>query len=294
MEGRDEATGHARAARRAGPRRSPLPAGGNPRGPGAAARPAAWWRHLGVMLTLAGEEGPEEELRYTGDVGDSLMGLVGSPVWSFHSSSSLVRLSLFFSCVSFSTYSWRFAFSSDSCLHGMGWGRGQATVRVAMAEKTLSPRSAGPRGAQGRGVWWVPVDLRDQAQGLKHNHHLSHPHNPLPESLCRHLISPTVPLPWVRGGAGGQWTKQKLQVVWGTLSRKDSPGELVVPTASAACPHPGPPWQQSACAATFWAVHLVACWSWSPGGWGQSGPFSSAQHPAWGPARNRCSMGVCG
>lgn len=120
MKGRDEATGHARGARRAGTRRSPLPTGGNPRGPGAAARPAAWWRHLGVMLTLAGEEGPEEELRYTGDVGDSLMGLVGSPVWSFHSSSSLVRLSLFFSCVSFSTYSWRFAFSSDSCLHGGG------------------------------------------------------------------------------------------------------------------------------------------------------------------------------
>lgn len=73
-------------------------------------------RHLGVVPTLAGEEGPEEEPRYTGDVGESLTGLVGSPVWSFQSSSSLVRLNLFFSWVSFSTYSWRFAFSSDSCL----------------------------------------------------------------------------------------------------------------------------------------------------------------------------------
>lgn len=65
---------------------------------------------------------------------------------------------------------------------------------------------------------------------------------------------------------------------------KDSPGESVVPSASAACPRPGPPWQQSARAVTFWAVHLVACWSWSPGGRGQSGPSSSVRHPAWGPA----------
>lgn len=74
--------------------------------------------HLGVVPTLAGEDGPEEEPLYTGEVGDNLIGLVGSPVWSFQSSSSLVRLSLFFSWVSFSTYSWRLAFSSDSCLHG--------------------------------------------------------------------------------------------------------------------------------------------------------------------------------
>ena len=57
-----------------------------------------------------------------------------------------------------------------------------------------------------------------------------------------------------------------------------------MPSASAACPRPGPPWQQSARAATFWAVHLIACWSWSPGGRGQSGPSSSVRHPAWGPA----------
>lgn len=84
----------------------------------------------------------------------------------------------------------------------------------------------------------------------------------------------------------------KRGLVWGVLSGadirgdddKDSPGESVVPSASAACPRPGPPWQQSARAVTFWAVHLVACWSWSPGGRGQSGPSSSVRHPAWGPA----------
>lgn len=161
------------------------------------------------MLTLAGEEGPEEELRYTGDVGDSLMGLVGSPVWSFHSSSSLVRLNLFFSCVSFSTYSWRLAFSSDSCLHG---GENKQQSEQRWQSKTLSLGSARPRGAQRMG--WVVGACGPQGPnpgGLKRDRHLSHPHNPLPESLCQHLISPTVPLPRVRGGAGGQWTEQKLQ-----------------------------------------------------------------------------------
>ena len=72
------------------------------------------------------------------------------------------------------------------------------------------------------------------------------------------------------------------------------PPESVVLSASAACPRPGPPWQQAAHAETFRAVDLVACWSWGPGGWGHSSPSSSARHPAWGPARNRCSADVCG
>lgn len=94
----------------------------------------------------------------------------------------------------------------------------------------------------------------------------------------------------------------KRGLMWGALSGadirggdgKDTPPESVVPSASAACPRPWPAWQQSARAETFWAVDLVACWSWSPGGRGQSGPSPGARHPAWGPAPNRCSADVCG
>lgn len=41
---------------------------------------------------------------------------LSSPVWRRHSSSSLVRLSRFFSLLSFSTCTCRLAFSSESCL----------------------------------------------------------------------------------------------------------------------------------------------------------------------------------
>lgn len=43
-------------------------------------------------------------------------GDINGLVWRRHSSSSLFRLRRFFSVLSFSTESWRLAFSSDSCL----------------------------------------------------------------------------------------------------------------------------------------------------------------------------------
>lgn len=83
-----------------------------------------------------------------GDVGESLIGLVGSPVWSFQSSSSLVLLSLFFSWVSFSTYSWRLAFSSDSCLRG----EEEDTVKQQPCQSPeLGAEGAGPRQPVPRG-----------------------------------------------------------------------------------------------------------------------------------------------
>lgn len=51
------ATEHARRAHGPGP--GPDSLGGTR----SSALRAAWWRHLGVELTLAGEEGPEEEPR---------------------------------------------------------------------------------------------------------------------------------------------------------------------------------------------------------------------------------------
>lgn len=70
--------------------------------------------HLGVILE--GDIGPGEPRWMGEEDGDSCTGLMGSPVWSLQSSSSFVRLSRFFSLLSFSTCSCRFAFSSDNSL----------------------------------------------------------------------------------------------------------------------------------------------------------------------------------
>lgn len=56
--------------------------------------------------------GEVEKERCSGEEAGDMRGLV----WRRHSSSSLFRLSRFFSVLSFSTESWRLAFSSDSCL----------------------------------------------------------------------------------------------------------------------------------------------------------------------------------
>lgn len=63
-----------------------------------------------------GEEGTGEveKERCSGEEAGDMRGLVCRR----HSSSSLFRLRRFFSVLSFSTDSWRLAFSSDSCLKG--------------------------------------------------------------------------------------------------------------------------------------------------------------------------------
>lgn len=71
--------------------------------------------HLGRGCGQEGEVAPGEP-RWAGDEdGESIRGL-SSPVWRRQSSSSLLRLSRFFSLLSFSTCSCRLAFSSESCL----------------------------------------------------------------------------------------------------------------------------------------------------------------------------------
>lgn len=89
---------------------------------------------------------------------------MGSDVWSFHSSSSLVLLSLFFSLDSFSTYSWRLAFSSDNCLERE---TRHCQVKIKMSElwQVLrignlllsrchwAPISSNQRGHQTKGQW---------------------------------------------------------------------------------------------------------------------------------------------
>lgn len=69
-----------------------------------------WWYEWG----RAGEPGMEEG-RWMGEELGDIRGL-RSPVWRRHSSSSLVRLRRFFSLLSFSTFTCRLAFSSESCL----------------------------------------------------------------------------------------------------------------------------------------------------------------------------------
>lgn len=94
-------------------------------------------------------------------MGESLIGLVGSPVWSFQSSSSLVRLNLFFSWVSFSTYSWRLAFSSDSCLHGEKRTRssGSHATRPWLEMPRMPVETAGMSGHCHPQLWAVPPTL---------------------------------------------------------------------------------------------------------------------------------------
>lgn len=70
--------------------------------------------HLGKGGRWDGEPRPGEG-RWSGDWLGDMCGL-NSPVCRRQSSSSFVRLSRFFSLLSFSTYSCRLAFSSDSCL----------------------------------------------------------------------------------------------------------------------------------------------------------------------------------
>lgn len=77
MKGRDEATGHARGARRAGTRRSPLPPVGTLVDPWRRSSARSVVASSGRHADSGGEEGPEEELRYTGDVGDSQWGWSG-------------------------------------------------------------------------------------------------------------------------------------------------------------------------------------------------------------------------
>lgn len=69
-----------------------------------------WWYEWG----RAGEPGMEEG-RWMGEELGDIRGL-RSPVWRRQSSSSLVRLRRFFSLLSFSTFTCRLAFSSESCL----------------------------------------------------------------------------------------------------------------------------------------------------------------------------------
>lgn len=69
-----------------------------------------WWYEWG----RAGEPGMEDA-RWMGEELGDIRGL-SSPVWRRQSSSSLVRLRRFFSLLSFSTFTCRLAFSSESCL----------------------------------------------------------------------------------------------------------------------------------------------------------------------------------
>lgn len=64
--------------------------------------------------------GEVEKERCSGEEAGDMRGLV----WRRHRSSSLFLLSLFFSVLSFSTDSWRLAFSSDSCLQVIEHGGG--------------------------------------------------------------------------------------------------------------------------------------------------------------------------
>lgn len=77
--------------------------------------------HLGKGGRWDGEPAPEGG-RWSGDWLGDIRGL-NSPVCSRQSSSSLVRLNRFFSLLSFSTCSWRLAFSSESCLRGLTYCR---------------------------------------------------------------------------------------------------------------------------------------------------------------------------
>lgn len=77
------------------------------------------------------------------DAGGDFTGLTASPPCSFQSSSSFVLLSRFFSSTSFSTYSWRLAFSSDSCLGREARQRVRLT-RLEEARKHERQRSRRP------------------------------------------------------------------------------------------------------------------------------------------------------
>lgn len=123
-----------------------------------------------------------------------MTGLVGSPVCSFHSSSSLVRLNLFFSWASFSTYSWRLAFSSDSCLRGDRTSPASAAGPAGLSSRR---RATGPRAKGGGGR---PAGVRDEAgrrrirPRLSRGHRLSPQHvrsqGPLPTPRPRSPLCP--------------------------------------------------------------------------------------------------------